>query len=61
MPPKTPTPAGAIDWRRVAYHVLCSRALDDAEEATNRNRATVPKDHVVLYQFSARGHDVAPG
>jgi len=59
MPPKSPTPASALDWRRVAYHVLCSRALDDAEEATNRNRATVPKDHVVLYQFSARGHDVA--
>lgn len=60
MPPKTKTPAGpAIDWRKVAYHVLCSRALDDAEEQTNRNRATVPKDHVVLYQFSARGHDMA--
>jgi len=60
MPPKpksTPTPA--LDWRTVAYHVLCSRALDDVEEQTNRNRATVPKDHVVLYQFSARGHDVA--
>jgi 2-oxoisovalerate dehydrogenase E1 component len=60
MPPKSKTPsAPAIDWRKVAYHVLCSRALDDAEEQTNRNRATVPKDHVVLYQFSARGHDMA--
>ncbi len=60
MPPKTKTPSGpALDWRKVAYHVLCSRALDDIEEQTNRNRATVPKDHVVLYQFSARGHDVA--
>lgn len=49
----------AIDWRKVAYDVLASRALDDAEEATNRNRANVPKDHVVLYQFSARGHEVA--
>ena len=48
-----------FDWRRVAYHVLCSRALDDVEEGTNRNRATVPREHVVLYQFSARGHDVA--
>src|SRR3954465_11382137 len=48
-----------IDWRRVAYHALVSRALDDLEEATNRNRATVPREHVVLYQFSARGHDVA--
>ncbi len=60
MTPKSKTPASpAIDWRKVAYHVLCSRALDDVEEQTNRNRATVPKDHVVLYQFSARGHDMA--
>lgn len=60
MPSKTKPAAGpAIDWRKVAYHTLCSRALDDAEEQTNRNRATVPKDHVVLYQFSARGHDMA--
>ncbi len=48
-----------IDWRRVAYNTLVSRALDDVEESTNRNRATVPREHVVLYQFSARGHDVA--
>jgi 2-oxoisovalerate dehydrogenase E1 component len=33
--------------------------LDDIEEATNKNRANVPREHVVLYQFSARGHDVA--
>jgi len=52
------TPAPGLDWRRVAYDVLVSRALDDVEEATNRNRATVPREHVVLYQFSARGHDV---
>ncbi len=38
--------------------VLASRALDDLEEATNRNRGSVPREHVVLYQFSARGHDV---
>lgn len=49
----------SIDWRRVAYHTLISRALDDIEEATNRNRAQVPREHVVLYQFSARGHDMA--
>ncbi len=55
--PQRPLPG--FDWRRIAYHALASRALDDAEEATNRNRASVPKDHVVLYQFSARGHDVA--
>ena len=52
------TPARAVDWRAVAYHTLVSRALDDAEEMTNRNRATVPREHLVLYQFSARGHDV---
>lgn len=52
------SPAG-MDWRRIAYHTLVSRALDDTEEQTNRNRAIVPKDHVVLYQFSARGHDMA--
>ena len=33
--------------------------MDDIEEATNRNRNSVPREHVVLYQFSARGHDVA--
>jgi 2-oxoisovalerate dehydrogenase E1 component len=48
-----------IDWRRVAYNVLASRMLDDVEEATNKNRGSIPKEHVVLYQFSARGHDVA--
>jgi 2-oxoisovalerate dehydrogenase E1 component len=50
--------ATGIDWRRVAYHTLVSRALDDLEEETNRNRTKVPKEHLVLYQFSARGHDV---
>ena len=49
----------SFDWRRIAYNTLVSRALDDLEEQTNRNRAQVPKDHVVLYQFSARGHDMA--
>jgi 2-oxoisovalerate dehydrogenase E1 component len=48
-----------LDWREIAYHVLVSRALDDVEEATNRNKATTPREHLVLYQFSARGHDVA--
>jgi 2-oxoisovalerate dehydrogenase E1 component len=56
MPPK---PIKGFDWRRIAYQVLASRALDDVEELTNKNRASVPKDHVVLYQFSARGHDMA--
>lgn len=48
-----------FDWRRIAYHTLVSRAMDDSEETTNRNRATVPREHLVLYQFSARGHDMA--
>ena len=52
-------PARVVDWRAIAYNTLVSRALDDAEEMTNRNRATVPREHLVLYQFSARGHDVA--
>jgi len=59
---KARTPQTAVDprfdWRRIAYHVLVSRALDDLEEATNRNRGSVPREHQVLYQFSARGHDV---
>ena len=38
--------------------MLVSRALDDVEETTNRSRASVPRDHLVLYQFSARGHEV---
>jgi 2-oxoisovalerate dehydrogenase E1 component len=33
--------------------------MDDVEESTNRNRTSVPRDHLVLYQFSARGHDMA--
>jgi 2-oxoisovalerate dehydrogenase E1 component len=69
----TPTPAAAskqarsrasatdpaFDWRRIAYNALVSRALDDVEESTNRNKASVPREHLVLYQFSARGHEVA--
>jgi 2-oxoisovalerate dehydrogenase E1 component len=52
-------PDPRFDWRRIAYNALVSRSLDDIEETTNRNRATVPREHLVLYQFSARGHDVA--
>lgn len=52
-------PRHGFDWKRIAYQTLVSRALDDLEEATNRNRANVPREHVVLYQFSARGHDMA--
>ncbi|MDB4917564.1 MAG: Transketolase central region [Gemmatimonadetes bacterium] len=48
-----------FDWRKIAYTALVSRALDDLEETTNKNRTSVPREHLVLYQFSARGHDVA--
>ena len=62
--PRTPVSGGAravphLDWRRIAYHALVSRALDDVEEATNKNRANVQREHLILYQFSARGHEVA--
>ena len=50
---------GPFDWRRIAHTALVSRALDDVEESTNRNKASVPREHLVLYQFSARGHEVA--
>src|SRR5690606_18815109 len=52
------SPDPRFDWRRVAYNVLASRRLDDVEEATNRNRATVRREDQVLYQFSARGHEL---
>jgi 2-oxoisovalerate dehydrogenase E1 component len=45
-----PTPAP--DWRRVAYVFHASRALDDIEESH-----LVP-ERKVLYQFSARGHEL---
>ena len=46
------TGAPDIDWSRVAGTVLISRALDELEEAQ-----LVPA-RKVLYQFTARGHDV---
>ncbi len=52
------TPHSGFDWHRIVYTALVSRRMDDIEEATNRNRNAVPKDHVVLYQFSSRGHEV---
>ncbi|MDV3257651.1 MAG: pyruvate dehydrogenase [Sphingomonas sp.] len=42
-----------IDWQEVARLVLTSRAMDELEE----NRLVPEKK--VLYQFSARGHDLA--
>ena len=56
---RTPAVTAGMDWRKIAYDTLVSRMLDDVEEATNKNRASVPKEHLVLYQFSARGHDMA--
>ena len=41
------------DWRRVAYLLQLSRALDDIEESK------LLPERKVLYQFSARGHDFA--
>jgi 2-oxoisovalerate dehydrogenase E1 component len=42
----------AINWRAVLRHVAISRALDDLEETS------LLKERKVLYQFSARGHDL---
>ncbi len=42
-----------LDWKRIAYLLLASRGLDDTEE----NRLLPEKK--VVYQFSARGHDLA--
>ena len=42
-----------FDWKRIAYLLLASRGLDDIEE----NRLMPEKK--VVYQFSARGHDLA--
>lgn len=66
-PPVTPAqspdsaamPRAGFDWTRIASRVLASRMLDEIEEGTNRNRGTVPREHQVLYQFSARGHETA--
>jgi 2-oxoisovalerate dehydrogenase E1 component len=45
-------PSIAPDWRAVVRQIAISRALDDLEE-----NALLP-ERKVLYQFSARGHDV---
>ena len=45
--------AADVDWREVARLVLTSRALDELEE-----KRLVPEKKI-LYQFSARGHDMA--
>ena len=45
-------PDASVDWPRVAYLISLSRALDKMEETR-----LVPEKKV-LYQFSARGHDM---
>src|SRR3984893_3780630 len=52
QPAKSGAVKPAIDWRAVLRQVAVSRALDDLEEFT------LLKDRKVLYQFSARGHDL---
>ena len=47
-----PAPAASVDWRRLLATVLRSRALDELEESR-----LLPA-RKVLYQFTARGHDV---
>jgi 2-oxoisovalerate dehydrogenase E1 component len=42
-----------FDWKRIAYLLLASRGLDDTEESK-----LLPEKKIV-YQFSARGHDLA--
>jgi 2-oxoisovalerate dehydrogenase E1 component len=43
---------GSLDWRAVLRRIAVSRALDDLEEST-----LLPQ-RKVLYQFSARGHEL---
>jgi 2-oxoisovalerate dehydrogenase E1 component len=52
VPAELLDPAQSIDWRGVLKTVFESRALDELEEAE-----LVPAREV-LYQFSARGHDL---
>lgn len=49
----TNAPDSAIDWSRVVDLIQTSRAMDEMEETR-----LVPEKKV-LYQFSARGHDMA--
>src|SRR5699024_5453198 len=48
-----PAAHGQVDWRRVAYLPQLSRNLDHIEETE------LAPARKVLYQFSARGHDLA--
>jgi 2-oxoisovalerate dehydrogenase E1 component len=53
IPRPSAAPSTAPDWRRVASLLHASRGLDEIEETR-----LVP-ERKVLYQFSARGHDLA--
>jgi 2-oxoisovalerate dehydrogenase E1 component len=53
FPTPTPRLQQQPDWKRVAYLLHASRALDDIEESK------LLPERKVLYQFSARGHDFA--
>src|ERR1700741_256610 len=53
LPGVAPQTDHQTDWRRVAYLLHVSRALDDIEESK------LLPERKVLYQFSARGHDFA--
>jgi 2-oxoisovalerate dehydrogenase E1 component len=50
---RSSAPDPAFDWRHIAFLVQVSRALDRLEE-----EELVPA-RKILYQFSARGHDMA--
>ncbi|MEY9536668.1 alpha-ketoacid dehydrogenase subunit alpha/beta [Sinorhizobium fredii] len=52
-PDRRNAPDESIDWKRVVHLMLLSRELDEMEE-----KRLVPEKKV-LYQFSARGHDMA--
>ena len=51
--PQQPEADSPFDWQKLAKDLLTSRALDDLEEFD------LVKQKKVLYQFSARGHDMA--
>ncbi len=50
---QAPTPHPDFNWRSIAHLLFVSRAMDNTEE-----QQLVPAKEV-LYQFSARGHDMA--
>ena len=49
----SPRSLADFDWKSIAYNLLVSRAMDDIEEKE------LLAQRKILYQFSARGHDMA--